>query len=192
MDIYHPGCSHVLPRSGGTRIWWNLAVKCHQVVASTGVCHHGSVSHVWMPPLLPSHCPHSIVDGIWDLVAYVALGTSMTGWVSPHVGVPVGRCHPHTVSVADGSGEDGSGVPWPPTVMAPAPSSGLAPTGKGTLWMAPGPRLVPAGTALNLCLLFVLLLLFLFSFSLGPAPGPRPAPVGMVVAEREDDPPISK
>ncbi|XP_017588193.1 PREDICTED: basement membrane-specific heparan sulfate proteoglycan core protein [Corvus brachyrhynchos] len=32
------------------------------------------------------------------------------------------------VASGDGSGEDGSGVPWPPAVVTPAPDSGLAPT----------------------------------------------------------------
>ncbi|CAN8198554.1 unnamed protein product [Coccothraustes coccothraustes] len=32
------------------------------------------------------------------------------------------------VASGDGSGEDGSGVPWPPRVKAPPPSGGLAPT----------------------------------------------------------------
>ncbi|XP_056364035.1 basement membrane-specific heparan sulfate proteoglycan core protein isoform X2 [Oenanthe melanoleuca] len=54
--------------------------------------------------------------------------------VADHVGDTQGRRYyrhlsddEDLVASGDGSGEDGSGVPWPPTVMAPAPS-GLAPT----------------------------------------------------------------
>ncbi|RLV89744.1 hypothetical protein DV515_00014742 [Chloebia gouldiae] len=55
--------------------------------------------------------------------------------VADHVGDTQGRRYyrhlsddEDLVASGDGSGEDGSGVPWPPTVMATAPSSGLAPT----------------------------------------------------------------
>ncbi|XP_016158848.1 PREDICTED: basement membrane-specific heparan sulfate proteoglycan core protein [Ficedula albicollis] len=65
--------------------------------------------------------------------------------VADHVGDTRGRRYyrhlsddEDLVASADGSGEDGSGVPWPPTVTAPAPSSGLAPT-------VPGSRPAPAG-----------------------------------------------
>ncbi|XP_058279281.1 basement membrane-specific heparan sulfate proteoglycan core protein isoform X3 [Hirundo rustica] len=66
--------------------------------------------------------------------------------VADHVGDTQGRRYYRhlsddedlVASGADGSGEDGSGVPWPPTVMTPAISSGLAPT-------APGPRPAPVG-----------------------------------------------
>ncbi|XP_072773406.1 basement membrane-specific heparan sulfate proteoglycan core protein isoform X7 [Taeniopygia guttata] len=65
--------------------------------------------------------------------------------VADHVGDTQGRRYyrhlsddEDLVASGDGSGEDGSGVPWPPTVTATAPGSGLAPT-------APGPRPAPAG-----------------------------------------------
>ncbi|XP_063273588.1 basement membrane-specific heparan sulfate proteoglycan core protein isoform X1 [Prinia subflava] len=55
--------------------------------------------------------------------------------VADHVGDTRGRRYyrhlsddEDLVASGDGSGEDGSGVPWPPTVMTLAPSSGLAPT----------------------------------------------------------------
>ncbi|XP_014117185.1 PREDICTED: basement membrane-specific heparan sulfate proteoglycan core protein isoform X3 [Pseudopodoces humilis] len=65
--------------------------------------------------------------------------------VADHVGDTQGRRYyrhlsddEDLVASGDGSGEDGSGVPWPPTVVSPAPSSGLAPT-------APRLRPAPAG-----------------------------------------------
>ncbi|XP_041275343.1 basement membrane-specific heparan sulfate proteoglycan core protein isoform X4 [Onychostruthus taczanowskii] len=65
--------------------------------------------------------------------------------VADHVGDTQGRRYyrhlsddEDLVASGDGSGEDGSGVPWPPAVTAPPLSSGLAPT-------APGPRPAPAG-----------------------------------------------
>lgn len=155
--------------SQGQVTWQHLAVKRHQMVATMGVCSPWYVSVMWMPPWCHRIVPHC--GWQWDLVVFGGkcgtgchhewVGVCHHGWMFTHVRVPVGRCHPHTVPIADGSGEDGSGVLRPPTVMTPAPSSGLAPTGKGTLWMALGPRLVPDGTALNFCLLFILLL-FLF------------------------------
>ncbi|XP_066058873.1 basement membrane-specific heparan sulfate proteoglycan core protein isoform X2 [Chamaea fasciata] len=55
--------------------------------------------------------------------------------VADHVGDTQGRRYyrhlsddEDLVASGDGSGEDGSGVPWPPTVVTPAPGSGLAPT----------------------------------------------------------------
>ncbi|XP_063033259.1 basement membrane-specific heparan sulfate proteoglycan core protein isoform X3 [Melospiza melodia melodia] len=55
--------------------------------------------------------------------------------VADHVGDTQGRRYyrhlsddEDLVASGDGSGEDGSGVPWPPSVKAPPPSSGLAPT----------------------------------------------------------------
>ncbi|KAM4758606.1 basement membrane-specific heparan sulfate proteoglycan core protein isoform 3-T3 [Cyanocitta cristata] len=65
--------------------------------------------------------------------------------VADHVGDTQGRRYyrhlsddEDLVASGDGSGEDGSGVPWPPAVVTPAPDSGLAPT-------EPGPRPAPAG-----------------------------------------------
>ncbi|XP_041319300.1 basement membrane-specific heparan sulfate proteoglycan core protein isoform X6 [Pyrgilauda ruficollis] len=65
--------------------------------------------------------------------------------VADHVGDTQGRRYyrhlsddEDLVASGDGSGEDGSAVPWPPAVTAPPVSSGLAPT-------APGPRPAPAG-----------------------------------------------
>ncbi|XP_064586429.1 basement membrane-specific heparan sulfate proteoglycan core protein isoform X3 [Zonotrichia leucophrys gambelii] len=83
----------------------------------------------------------------------VPVTSSARGWadafpedtVADHVGDTQGRRYyrhlsddEDLVASGDGSGEDGSGVPWPPSVKAPPPSSGLAPT-------APGPRPAPAG-----------------------------------------------
>ncbi|XP_031987363.1 basement membrane-specific heparan sulfate proteoglycan core protein isoform X2 [Corvus moneduloides] len=55
--------------------------------------------------------------------------------VADHVGDTQGRRYyrhlsddEDLVASGDGSGEDGSGVPWPPAVATPAPDSGLAPT----------------------------------------------------------------
>ncbi|XP_041878083.1 basement membrane-specific heparan sulfate proteoglycan core protein isoform X3 [Corvus kubaryi] len=55
--------------------------------------------------------------------------------VADHVGDTQGRRYyrhlsddEDLVASGDGSGEDGSGVPWPPAVVTPAPDSGLAPT----------------------------------------------------------------
>ncbi|KAM3659714.1 LOW QUALITY PROTEIN: basement membrane-specific heparan sulfate proteoglycan core protein [Ammospiza maritima maritima] len=55
--------------------------------------------------------------------------------VADHVGDTQGRRYyrhlsddEDLVASGDGSGEDGSGVPWPPSVKAPPHSSGLAPT----------------------------------------------------------------
>ncbi|XP_050838436.1 basement membrane-specific heparan sulfate proteoglycan core protein isoform X4 [Serinus canaria] len=55
--------------------------------------------------------------------------------VADHVGDTQGRRYyrhlsddEDLVASGDGSGEDGSGIPWPPRVKAPPPSGGLAPT----------------------------------------------------------------
>ncbi|XP_064586428.1 basement membrane-specific heparan sulfate proteoglycan core protein isoform X2 [Zonotrichia leucophrys gambelii] len=73
----------------------------------------------------------------------VPVTSSARGWadafpedtVADHVGDTQGRRYyrhlsddEDLVASGDGSGEDGSGVPWPPSVKAPPPSSGLAPT----------------------------------------------------------------
>lgn len=66
------------------------------------------------------------------------------------------------VPIADGSGEDGSGITWPPASATHIPVVGLAPTGKGTPWgwhLSPGCHL--RVTALKLCLLSILFLFFL-------------------------------
>lgn len=153
--------------------------------------------------LVPPHCPHH--GWHWDLVTFggicatgchhdwvgVTMGGSPHMWGSPRAGATLTLCPRQMAAGRMAVVFPGHRQSWPQL-----PAAGWHPPVRGHCgWhLAPGwSPLAPLSTSVSSSSSsFSSSSSSSFSSSLGAAPGPRPAPAGMVVAEPEDEPPISK